>query len=171
MKQLNFLEQCSKTAKPVDDSATRWQLYIDGASRNNPGPSGAGVYILKNDQLFYAQGFYLGKKTNNEAEYYALLIGIFICKEAMESSDTVYIASDSQLVIKQLLGEFQVRKPEIKKLYDAARILLSDLSYSLCHILREQNSRADLLANKGIDTHNPLPHDFIAYANEHNITI
>ena len=125
--------------------------------------------MLKEEQVFYAHGFYVGNKTNNEAEYIALLLGVYICKSVMNVDDIVYIASDSQLVIKQLSGEFRVTKPTIRVLYDAARVMLNGMNYSLCHIRREYNARADELANIGIDKKNNLPHDFVRYVHAHNI--
>ena len=81
MTQLTILGDCSDPIREPKKESTTWKLFIDGASRNNPGRSGAGVYLLKNEKPVYQEGFYLGIKTNNEAEYLALLLGVFSCKK------------------------------------------------------------------------------------------
>src|SRR5437868_5897704 len=99
MKQLLLFQSDSSS----DSSPTHhYKLFIDGASRNNPGPSGAGIFILKDGELLHKEGFFLGSKTNNQAEYMALLIGLFILKKKLESHSLVHIISDSQLLVRQL---------------------------------------------------------------------
>jgi ribonuclease HI len=138
-----------------------WKVYIDGASRNNPGPAGAGIYILQDENPLYSYGFYVGKKTNNQAEYLALLLALFYIRQLVYSTDNIHIFSDSQLLIRQLEGAYQVKHAELKPLHRAARILLAPLRYTATHILREENSIADSLANEGIDKKNPVPPEFI----------
>src|SRR5947207_1299648 len=105
----------------------RLKLFIDGASRNNPGPGGAGIYLLKDDELVIKKGFFLGKKTNNQAEYLALLIGVFYLKKHVTADDTVQIISDSQLLIRQLQGIYKVRNEAIQSLYNLAKIMIKDM--------------------------------------------
>lgn len=171
MKQLSLLSDCSDPIRPIQDSSSIWKLFIDGASRNNPGRAGAGVYLLKNEKLAYQEGFYLGIKTNNEAEYLALLLGIFSCKPLLYQEDVVYVISDSELLVKQIKGEYKVRKPELKKLYSIVFSLLENVNYSFCHVLRHFNKQADKLANKGIDAGTPVPQDFLKMLQNHGFSI
>ncbi len=151
--QLCIFQSDNKTA-PV------WKLYIDGASRNNPGPSGAGVVIMKNDQLIFQQGYFLGEKTNNQAEYLALLLGIWNARKYMSSQDHLFIISDSQLMVMQLNGVYRVKDEHLQKLFAVAKSLLVGVSCKVQHVLRDQNKSADAMANKGIDEKNPVPQEF-----------
>ncbi len=138
----------------------QWQLYCDGASRNNPGNAGAGVYITKNDSPFLHNSYSLGIKTNNEAEYLALLLGLYLIEEHWDITDSLAIFSDSQLLIRQLSGQYRVREPRLVPLYTCARSFLAKRAHELTHIPREQNKVADRLANKGIDKGTRPPEAF-----------
>src|SRR5436190_19558893 len=94
-----------------------WSLFIDGAARNNPGPAAAGIYLLKNDILFLKDGYYLGIKTNNQAEYLALVFGLLIVEEHRQVDDQLRIVSDSQLLVRQLMGVYRVKHPHLQPLY------------------------------------------------------
>ena len=76
MKQLDLFNNDQQS--PTTKKPSVWALFVDGASRNNPGPSGAGIYIEKDNILEIKEGYYLGIKTNNQAEYLALVLGLFI---------------------------------------------------------------------------------------------
>lgn len=158
MKQLHLF---SSSAAPVSDKpqvvADMWQLFIDGAARNNPGPAGVGIYILKNGEPVERKGYFLGSKTNNQAEYAALLIGLILVKELMQPDDSLTIVSDSELLVKQIQGLYKVKQPDLQKLYMQALILLQSLTYVIRHVLRSENPVADELANHGIDKKIPLP--------------
>ena len=134
-----------------------WELFVDGASRGNPGPAGAGVYIKKNGKDFLKKGFYLQTKTNNEAEYLALVIGIYFLKTQVQLGDAVRIVSDSELLVKQMRGEYKVRKEELKKMHFLAHEESSFYCPVFEHVLREKNTHADALANQGVDKKIPLP--------------
>jgi len=127
------------------------QLYTDGASRGNPGEAGAGITIL--DALgneLVGTGKYLGQCTNNEAEYRALLLGIARCREF--GSGRIKIHLDSELVVRQVRGEYRVKHPTLIPLFQQVMQGLSDFaSYSITHVRRAENSRADELANQAID--------------------
>ena len=69
-----------------EEPVVSWRLFIDGASKNNPGPAGSGFVLFKNKEIICRQGFYLGTKTNNQAEYYALVLGIFFAKKYMQKN-------------------------------------------------------------------------------------
>lgn len=140
-----------------------WRLYIDGAARNNPGPAGAGIYLVYNTQPIVEQGFYLGCKTNNQAEYLALLIGLFYSKKYVPAHEHVCIYSDSQLLVRQLSGEYKIKNNELKKLVGFVQELLSMVQYTLAHVRREHNTEADRLANKGIDTKQAVPQELLVF--------
>lgn len=159
MKQLGIF--CSPAAPDTSSlsvaSRAYWKLYVDGAARNNPGPAGAGIYLMKNEHVVEASGYALGIKTNNQAEYLALLIGLVYVRQHMDVRDLVLIISDSQLLIRQLQGVYKVRHAALKPLYGAALRLLHDINYDCMHVLREDNEQADALANHGIDKKVAVP--------------
>jgi ribonuclease HI len=162
MKQLYLFEPSQKNNEQEAPVFTSWQLYVDGAARNNPGPAGAGIYLCMQGAPVERYGFYVGSKTNNQAEYYALLLGILIAKKRIERQDVLLINSDSQLLVRQLQGIYRVRSPELVPLYQGAHCLLQGLQYQVAHIPREQNEYADALANKGIDEKIAIPHVYRA---------
>lgn len=135
----------------VSRSALRVRAHIDGAARGNPGPAGAGVFIEAEDdrpaeELFES----LGKTTNNVAEYRALLLALRRAKE-MEA-DAVEILSDSLLLVQQVNGIFKVKAPHLIPIVsDAVRQAKSFRRFSIRHVPREQNKKADRLANLGAD--------------------
>ena len=147
----------------IKEEGAVWELFVDGASRNNPGKAGAGVLLLKNGKEIVAKGFYLGIVSNNQAEYGALAIGIFFCKQLLAGSDELLIYSDSQLVVRQIRGEYRVKHPQLKEFYLCVHEHLKSLDYTIHHIAREKNSIADKLANKGIDSATPLPTGFKSF--------
>lgn len=171
MKQLDLFERCTPEDVEPKKDGDKWVLYVDGAARNNPGPAGIGIYILKNDKPLHKKGFYIGIKTNNQAEYLALLCGVFLCKEEMAYNDALYIMSDSELLIRQLKGEYKVKKPHLKDLYAVACTLLSSVQYSVCHIVRENNVIADALANLGLDKKVHVPQPFSDMLQKHDISL
>lgn len=147
-----------------------WTVYVDGASRNNPGLAGAGIYILKNGETFEQQGYFLGIKTNNQAEYLALLLGLFLVQQYISPHDRVTVISDSQLLVHQINGLYRVKHPDIKPLHALAYGMLNQVQGTIHHVLRGHNLQADVMANRGIDTKNPLSSEFRKFLSEHNIT-
>lgn len=129
------------------------QLYTDGASRGNPGEAGAGVAIL--DELgeeLVATGEYLGQCTNNEAEYRALLLGLARCEDFGHGRLKIHL--DSELIVKQIRGEYRVKHPNLLPLFRETMQRLSGFgAFSITHVRREKNRRADGLANEAIDNH------------------
>lgn len=126
-------------------------LWTDGAARGNPGPAGIGA-ILKSPsgEVLFRGSEFLGHTTNNVAEYKAVLLGLAGALE--QGIERVEVRADSELLIKQLKGEYRVKSPGLKPLHDEARKLLSRFkSVKLTHIRRELNGEADRLANQGID--------------------
>lgn len=148
-------------------TGTLWKLYCDGASRNNPGLAGAGIVLLKDDKPFLSEGFFLNSKTNNQAEYLALLLGFFFLEPEIMSDDELHIYSDSELMIRQLQGNYRVKDASLKILFSAANKFLRDKNHVLFHILREHNKKADTLANKGINTKKAVPEAFYAFLNRY----
>ena len=129
----------------------RLTIYVDGGSRGNPGPSGIGVVILDaNGKRLKDLSRYIGKATNNIAEYNALLYGL---EEALIlRADDVIVNMDSELVAKQLTGDYRVKDPNIRPLFDRAiNMLKSFNNFEIRHIEREMNKEADKLVNKAIN--------------------
>jgi ribonuclease HI len=153
------------------EHAHYWKLYIDGASRNNPGLSGAGVYILKDSKPVFARGYFLGVKTNNQAEYLALLIGLHVVTALMGEQDLLLITSDSLLLVRQLKGEYAIRNEYIRTAHIVAKQLLEDIKYDVGHVLRDNNKHADALANKGIDEKMRVPEEFLNILRAHGISL
>ncbi len=126
-------------------------LYIDGASRGNPGPAGVGVLVLdETGKKIKEFCKYIGRTTNNVAEYNALIYGL---DEALIlRADEVVVNVDSELVAKQLNGEYRVKDENIKIFFEKAlHILKSFKSFEVKHIDRSENKEADKLANKAIN--------------------
>jgi ribonuclease HI len=127
-------------------------LFSDGASRGNPGPAGIGAVLETADGRRLAEiAEYIGHTTNNVAEYRALLAGLEralamgVCR--------LEVRADSELMIKQLGGVYQVKNARLLPLYREARRLLGRFErVELRHVRRELNTRADELANAGIDS-------------------
>jgi ribonuclease HI len=132
------------------ESGHRLVLYIDGASRGNPGRAAAGVYIMNGEgKKISEMSRYLGHKTNNEAEYWALLLGL---KEAKRlGGDILQIFTDSELVERQINGIYRVKDLNLKILH---KTVMEDLrtfsSFEIESIPREENKEADRLANQAI---------------------
>ncbi len=125
-------------------------IYTDGASRNNPGESGAGVYILQDGEPFEQIARYLGTTTNNVAEYTAAIIGL---EHAVKvGARRVSLFADSELMVKQINGQYKVKNEGLKPLHAKARDLIARIgSVEVQYIPREKNREADALANKAID--------------------
>jgi ribonuclease HI len=142
-------------------------VYTDGASRGNPGKSGAGILILDENGLQIASlNEYLGISTNNEAEYKALIIALEFLSGMANDADAditeVLFLLDSQLLVNQMNGVYSVKSPNMLPLHNKARRLLEDiktvlkhkgnlLKVKFRHISRELNKDADRLANLAID--------------------
>ena len=148
-----------------------WYVYVDGADRNNPGPAGAGVYLLKNNVPMLKDGFYLASKTNNQAEYFSLLLGLFFLEQYRNTDETVRIISDSELLVRQLKGIYKVKKPHLKPLFALAHKKIKAMNADITHVLRAENKVADKMANLGIDEKKPLPDDFITFLSDHQIRL
>ncbi len=134
-----------------DTAALECEIYVDGASRGNPGESGAGALIKEHGgKTLVRLRRHLGVMTNNMAEYRALLLGL---KEARElGAVSVRVFADSELIVKQIRGDYRVKSDSLKALYaEAANLVACFDSFSITHIPREKNAEADRLANEAID--------------------
>jgi len=142
------------TAKLINlkiDNLGFWSLYVDGACRGNPGPAGAGavLYGPKGD-LRAEESRYLGEATNNVAEYQALLLGLELALK--HEVKNLSIVSDSELMVRQLKGAYQVKKTHLLPLWrQALQSLQKFQSYTLTHMDRSFNTEADRLARQAID--------------------
>lgn len=125
------------------------EIYIDGASKGNPGPSGIGVVICQNSQVLKNISNYIGHSTNNLAEYTAL---IYALQEALIlRAQSLKINTDSELLYRQIKKEYKVRNPSIFGLYSQVLYLMSAFKeVSINHISRKDNKGADKLATKAI---------------------
>ncbi|MFA5998954.1 MAG: ribonuclease HI family protein [Candidatus Babeliales bacterium] len=171
-KQLTFFSQESEFVNPAACESLKpkaWKMHIDGASRNNPGPSGAGFCLTRLDETVCEQGFFLGKCTNNQAEYLALLVGLHFVHEFVDKNEHLTIYSDSQLLVRQMNKMYKIRDPLLKKMQLLVDEMLRGYSVIFCHVYREYNVRADLLANRGIDKKVPLPKRFLDILSQHEI--
>ena len=126
-------------------------LRTDGASRGNPGPAAAGVVIEDEHGQMVARGRrVLGRMTNNQAEYRALILGLKALERYRPSSVTVYL--DSELVVNQMTGRYRVRDESLRPLYDEAQREARKLrEVRFVHVPRAENHLADALANEALD--------------------
>jgi ribonuclease HI len=123
---------------------------IDGGSRGNPGPAGYGVRVEQPDGTIVEIKEFLGTCTNNVAEYSGLLAALRWAAEHGVSQ--LRIRSDSELLIKQMRGEYRVKNPGLQPLYEEARALARTIGrVTFEHVRRESNTEADRLANEAMD--------------------
>ncbi len=128
-----------------------YRIFIDGASRGNPGRAAAGVYITDLEgRKVSALSRYLGHKTNNEAEYGALLLGLQQAKRL--GAETLYIFTDSELIERQVKGIYRVKEPRLRLLHKRVlESLKTFMTFEIESIPRDENQEADLLANQAIE--------------------
>ena len=138
------------SAAPAEQ-ADRVILYTDGGSRGNPGPAGFGVVVTDPaGRVLAERDVFMGRASNNEAEYGGLVAGLELCHDM--GAQNVLIRADSQLMIRQINGEYKVKSPNLKPLFEQARALLGHFpQWRAEHVRREQNKLADALANKAMD--------------------
>lgn len=131
-------------------------VFFDGGARGNPGPAAAGIVISRVNETddtsvrIHEAGYFLGRATNNVAEYSALIRSAELILPLKPAQ--VSFHSDSELLVRQITGQYRVKSPDLLPLYEKAQALLLRLdSWHIRHVYREANSRADQLANLAID--------------------
>jgi ribonuclease HI len=141
-------------AAPSTPAASSNEMLIahcDGGSRGNPGPAGYGAVIEdKNGRILARLSEYLGKRTNNYAEYSALLGVLAWCLE--HKHRCIRVVADSELMVKQMQGKYKVNSPDLRPLWEEARRRVNQLErFEIAHTLRGGNKEADQLANDAMD--------------------
>jgi len=131
-------------------------VYIDGGSRGNPGDSAFGLFACDEDaRPVAAFGRFLGTMTNNEAEYSGLLAALEWARE--EDVQELHVMSDSQLMVRQMNGQYRVKSPNLKPLFEDAKKRAREFPrFVIEHVRREGNVEADRLANMAMDARGPV---------------
>lgn len=133
------------------------KIYTDGGARGNPGPSAAAFVVIENDKVVHKGSEFLGKKTNNEAEYAGVIIALewLLQKKDQDKKREILFCLDSELVTRQLVGQYKVKsknlQPLITKVKKLERELGSRINYT--YVPREKNRLADSLLNETMDEH------------------
>jgi ribonuclease HI len=128
----------------------RYQLYCDGASRSNPGDASIGISILLDGKEVHTISKKIGIATNNEAEYQALIDGLNYCVD--NSIKEIEVFLDSNLVVEQVNKNFKVKAGNLKVLNSKVDDLIQEFNFiEINHVYREENKRADQLANMALD--------------------
>lgn len=134
-----------------------YKAYFDGASRGNPGDAGIGFFIKDAyDNVVLQHSDYIGHKTNNEAEYTALINLLTKILDIIPENETIHIMGDSMLIVNQVNKAWQVKQEHLLTYYNQVQNLLKqiknkNINYIIKWIPREENNNADTLSNKGID--------------------
>lgn len=129
----------------------RLTVHVDGGARGNPGPAAiAAVVSDAEGEVLREEGRPIGRATNNFAEYRALLLGIELAREL--GATELDLVGDSELVVKQVRGEYRVKNADLKPLHSDVRRALAGLgSWTIRHVRRERNAEADRLVNEALD--------------------
>lgn len=126
---------------------------MDGGARGNPGPAAAAVCFVYNGRE-YSWGFFLGEATNNQAEYAGVVLGLTTLKKSIDLTDIteIEVRLDSELVVKQLQGEYRVKDATLQELFQRVQQISKRLPViKFSHIPREENQQADLIVNQTLD--------------------
>lgn len=131
-------------------------VFTDGASRGNPGPASFGLTVSDTSgKILLEVGEYIGKTTNNVAEYTAVLKALQKIKEKFSLVGDIEISffADSKLVVEQLSGRFKIKSLHLKQIYDEIRLIAQEFKIvTFTHVPRAKNAEADRLANKALDS-------------------
>lgn len=150
-KNILLVKDLSKLTCSVDNDSLIY-INIDGASRGNPGPAAIGIAFYKNNELFDEKSEYIGNQTNNFAEYTALIKALEVSVD--KGFKNIEIRSDSELVVKQINKIYKIKDADIKDLVDKANTFISKIpNIKITHIRREDNLRADKLANNALNAY------------------
>jgi len=134
-----------------DAKPAAWRANIDGGSRGNPGPAAYGVVIRDpRGDIVARLKKYIGRTTNNVAEYYGLIAALDYAHS--NSIRALHIESDSELLVKQMRGQYKVKSADLQPLFERAKKMSQSFaSFQIRHVYREQNREADALANEAMD--------------------
>lgn len=125
-------------------------VNVDGGARGNPGPAAIGIVVRDGEgNVLRDLAETIGEATNNVAEYKALIRGIALAREL--GATELQIHGDSELVVKQMLGQYKVKHPDMKPLHAEATEALAGVEWQISHVRREQNAEADALVNQALD--------------------
>jgi ribonuclease HI len=132
-------------------SPAAYRANIDGGSRGNPGPASYGVIIRDpRGQIVAKLKKYIGRTTNNVAEYYGLIAALDYAQQ--HAIRALRIESDSELLVRQMRGQYKVKSPELRPLFErATKMARAFDAFKIDHVYREQNAEADALANEAMD--------------------
>ncbi len=134
----------------IRDGGGRAHVYFDGGARGNPGPAGIGWVIVTSEGIVAEGSDTIGHATNNQAEYEALIAALEAARDY--GYDEVHVRGDSELIVKQVRGEYNTNNPELRERRVTVHELLSAFDeWTLEHIPRDVNERADELANEAMD--------------------
>jgi ribonuclease HI len=151
----NLAARLFADAAPEPNAATgataAYRANIDGGSRGNPGPASYGVVIRDpRGQVVAKLKKYIGRSTNNVAEYYGLIAALDYAQQ--HGIRALHVQSDSELLVRQMRGQYKVKSPELRPLFERARKMAQTFaSFKIEHVYREQNAEADALANEALD--------------------
>jgi ribonuclease HI len=140
------------TASPLAEILTKLIVNVDGGARGNPGPAAIGAVVRSADgETLEERGERIGVATNNVAEYRALLLGIELA--AARRASEVELVGDSELIVRQVKGEYKVKDATLRELHGEVKRALRpfDGRWTIRHVRREQNAEADRLVNQELD--------------------
>jgi ribonuclease HI len=146
-----------KAANAPTAATASYRANIDGGSRGNPGPASYGVVIRDpRGQVVAKLKKYIGRSTNNVAEYYGLIAALDYAQQ--HGIRALQVQSDSELLVRQMRGQYKVKSPELRPLFERAKKMAQTFdSFKIDHVYREQNAEADGLANEALDETSGTP--------------
>jgi len=138
-------------AEPERKAIASYQANVDGGSRGNPGPAAYGVVVRDpRGEIVARLKKYIGKNTNNVAEYFGLIAALDYAQN--HGIRALRVESDSELMVKQMRGQYKVKSAELKPLFERAKKMSQAFeSFRISHVYREQNKEADALVNQALD--------------------
>jgi ribonuclease HI len=138
-------------AEPEHKAIAAYQANVDGGSRGNPGPAAYGVVVRDpRGEIVARLKKYIGSNTNNVAEYFGLIAALDYAQN--HGIRALRVESDSELMVKQLRGQYKVKSEELKPLFERAKKMSQTFeSFRISHVYREQNKEADALVNQALD--------------------
>jgi len=133
-----------------------YRANIDGGSRGNPGPASYGVVIRNpRGEVVAKLKKYIGRMTNNVAEYYGLIAALDYAQS--RGIRALRVESDSELLVRQMRGQYKVKSAELRPLFEARKMAQTFASFKIEHVYRDQNAEADALANEALDETSGAP--------------